>query len=193
MRQHFHSFIERIIFVPIACALVFSPLAYAQEVPVTPPASTITKEQFDALSKEEQQAFLKSRLPGLPGQGSSTTPPAQPTSIPGTVNCFDYYHCGSVQVDAYPTLAQTIPGVPLTFVGKIKNSNTYPIVDGQVYAKIFHKETGRDEGLTHQNGYPAVDFFLVKDNINVLAQSEEDITFDWKVPYGTKGGDYEIA
>ncbi len=27
----------------------------------------------------------------------------------------------------------------------------------------------------------------------MLAQSEKDITFDWNVPYGTRGGDYEIA
>lgn len=189
MKQYLQSFIERIIFVPITCALVFSPLPYAQAASITPSAPTITKEQFDALSKEEQQVFLQTRFPK---QGSST-PPVQQASLSGTVNCFDYYHFGSVQVDASPTLAQTIPGIPLTFVGKIKNSNTYPIVDGQVYAKIFHKEAERDEGLTHQNGYSAVDFFLAKDNVNVLAQSEEDITFDWKVPYGTKGGDYEIA
>lgn len=165
------------------CAL--STLSYAQTAP------SLTKEQFDALSKEEQQAFLKTLRPQ---QGSSTPPvPVQTANTPGTVNCFDYYRFGSVQVDVSPTLAQTIPGIPLTFKGKIKNDNPYPITNGQVYAKIFYKEAGRDEGVTHQNGYPAVDFFLAKDSIDMLAQSEKDITFDWNVPYGTRGGDYEIA
>lgn len=195
MKKYILSFIERIIFVPIACALVFSPFAFAQETPTSPQVPTLTEEQFNALSDEEKRAVIEARFPNLSRGGSSTpsVQPSAPEAPQNTVNCFDYYHFGSVQVDVSPTLSQTIPGIPLTFVGKIKNSNPYPITDGQVYAKIFLKEEGRDDGLTHQNGYPAVDFFLAKDNVDILAQTEEDITFDWKVPYGTRGGDYEIA
>lgn len=189
MKKRSKSFIERIIFVPIACALVFSPLAYAQEVPTAPPKHTITKEQFDALSNDEKQAYIQS----LNRSKGSTTPQiSRPTLPEGATSCFEYYRFGSVQVDVSPTLSQTVPGVPMTFKGKIKNANKYPIVDGQVYAKIFYAGKNGD-AFSHNDGYPLVDFILVKDGVVINGESEQDITFDWHVPYFAQGGEYNVA
>ncbi|MGA7884029.1 MAG: hypothetical protein WCD63_24490, partial [Terrimicrobiaceae bacterium] len=48
----------------------------------------------------------------------------QPTAAApaNTVNCFDYYHFGSVQVDVTPSVASSVSGVPITFTGKIRKS-----------------------------------------------------------------------
>lgn len=189
MMKHSQSFIERIIFVPIACALVFTPLAYAQEAPTTPLKHTITREQFDALSNDGKQAYIQS----LNRNKSSTTPQVSRLTLPeGATSCFEYYRFGSVQVDVSPTLKQTVPGVPMTFKGKIKNANKYPVVDGQVYAKIFYAGKNSD-AFTHRDGYPLVDFILVRDEVVINGESEQDITFDWQVPHYAQGGEYNVA
>lgn len=116
--------------------------------------------------------------------------PDIPDQLPtpaNTVNCFDYYRFGSVQVDLTTTLPQTIPGVPLTFTGMLKNENTYPVVGGSVYVKIFK----HDEGETKRNGYPLVAFFEAGKDINIPASSEQPFSFDWQVPQSLSGGSYE--
>jgi hypothetical protein len=103
------------------------------------------------------------------------------------VRCFDYYNFGSVQVDASPiTLTNIIPGKPITFQGKIFNSNAYPVVNGQVYVKIFKKDQP-NESLLRINGYPIVDFFLAKDTISIAGNAVQDIAFDWQVPESARG------
>lgn len=170
-------FLRLILTLSLALIPAFS---YAQEF--TP---SITEEEFNALSKEEQQKIIESIPPPL-------VSPSVSANTPGAMNCFDYYTFGSMQVDVSPTLGQTIPGMPVTFVGNIKNANPYPVVDGQVWVKIFKKDEQSDS-LTHQNGYPLVDFFLAKDNVVIGAESEQPITFDWNVPETAGGGEYEAA
>lgn len=155
----------------------------------SPEARILTREQFDALSNDERRTYLQS----LNRSRSSTTPQiSRPTLPEGATSCFEYYRFGSVQVDISPTLLQTVPGVPMTFKGKIKNANKYPIVDGQVYAKIFYTGKGGD-AFSHHDGYPLVDFILVKDSIVINAETEQDIAFDWQVPHFARGGEYNIS
>lgn len=162
------------------------------EIPIPPslPASpldvdysTLTEAKFKALSKEEQQKVLNQMRFASPLAASPETPQ-------NTVNCFDYYSFGSVQVDLSPTLEQTIPGMPITFTGTLKNANAYPVVGGQVYAKIFKVD---DTDLTHQNGHPLVSFFLVQDNVVIPANGEIPATFTYQVPENMAGGEYTIA
>lgn len=117
---------------------------------------------------------------------------SSPESVPGTVSCFDYYTFGSVQVDVSPTLVtDIIPGSEITFAGSIKNANPYPVVDGQVYVKIFKLGQTSDDD-TRLNGYPIVDFFLAKDSIALDAGEQQDISFNWPVPSGMSG-EYQAA
>lgn len=142
-------------------------------------------EAFNALSEAEQEAYLQSLQP--------TTPlPALPTSPAEAIDCFDYYTFGSVQVDLSATLQQTVPGVPMTFSGTVTNNNPYPVVDGQIYVKLFKRDSV-DSALAHQNGYPLVDFFLVADDVNLLANASQPLSFDWLVPQNAPGGEYEAA
>ena len=110
----------------------------------------------------------------------------------GAVDCFDYYHFGSVQVNLSPTLDQTVPGSTLTFRGVIKNENTYPIVDGTVYVKIF-KRTEQDAQNVRDNGYPLVDQFLLPETYTLAAKGEKQASFDWMVPVNAEGGEYYAA
>lgn len=122
------------------------------------------------------------------------TPPVlfSPTeAIKGAVNCFDYYHFGSVQADIEGSGGGTVSGAPMHFRGNIKNDNTYPIVGGALYAKVFRKQT--DDSLIHQNGNNLVDQFFVKDNISIPTKGKIPVEFDWQVPSYAISGEYQIA
>ncbi len=115
-----------------------------------------------------------------------------PAADQGQVDCFDYYHFGSVQVDLSPTLNQTVPGETLNFQGTIKNENDYPIVNGTVYVKIFRKSE-ENKDLVFDNGYPLVDQFLLPDTYTLPAKGEKPAAFDWVVPMNAAGGEYYAA
>jgi hypothetical protein len=104
------------------------------------------------------------------------------------VNCFDYYHFGSVQVHANPVFTSVASGAPLEFSGVIENQNPYPIVDGAVYVKVFRYGTGDTK-----NGPDVVDQFFVKDGITLAAGSSTPITFSWNVPSTARSGEYGMA
>ncbi len=157
-------------------------------VPVSAQTTTGSPQEGKSktLSKEEQEKLLKTLPPTAFVGGEEIA------NIPGVVDCFDYYTFGSVQVDVAPILEQTVPGTPYTFAGVIKNNNAYPVVDGQVYVKIF-KHDASSEALVKENGYPLVAFFLAKDNLVLKANSEQSVTFDWHVPEAFDGGTYTAA
>ena len=165
--------------------VAFVPVLHAQTLPSDIPEDikVLLEKNPATLTDAERQKVLPFLVPSLP---PSPEAPADST------NCFDDYSFGSVQVDAAPTLEQTLPGLPLTFSGTIKNANPYPVVNAQVYVKIFKKDQPT-EALTKQNGYPLVAFFLAKDNIHINAKSDQPISFDWNVPAYAAGGDYEAA
>ena len=121
-------------------------------------------------------------------------PPAfgQPTAAApaNTINCFDYYHFGSVQVDVTPSVASAVSGVPITFTGSIKNENPYPVVDGSVYVKIFRE---RGNGEKDFNGPDVVDQFYAADNLTIPANGELPITINWNIPAYAVSGQYKIA
>lgn len=114
-----------------------------------------------------------------------------PAEVPGSVNCFDYYDFGSVQVDIESAIASTVSGVPMNFRGKVVNNNDYPIVDGAVYVKIFKKQ--KDAEKIQANGHLLVDQFFAKEGITLPARGSKEISFDWKVPNYAPSGDYQIA
>lgn len=146
---------------------------------------TLIQKDPNTLTEEEKQKMTPFFHPSLAQSPVNA-------NTPGAINCFDHYRFGSVQVDVSPTLASTVPGTTLGFTGKIKNDNEYPIVAGEVYAKIFLKKQ-QDDALTHQNGYALVDQFVVKDDIVLRAQGEQEVSFTWQVPNTAEAGDYQIA
>ena len=109
---------------------------------------------------------------------------------PNTVDCFDYYHFGSVQVDVTPSVASAVSGVPITFTGKIKNANPYPIVDGSVYVKIFRQ---RGNGEKDVNGPDVVDQFYAAEGLTISANGELPISINWNIPSYAVSGEYKMA
>lgn len=109
-----------------------------------------------------------------------------------TINCFDYYKFGSVQVDLESSLSQTVPGVPMLILGTATNNNPYPIVDGAVYVKVF-RNSDKDEVNAQTNGYDLVDQFFVLERMSLDAHASKHFEFEWKVPYSAIGGEYQIV
>ena len=131
-------------------------------------------------------SFAAAQTQPPPPLSPGGTAPTQP----GTVNCFDYYHFGSVQVDVTPSVASAVSGVPITFTGTIKNANPYPIVDGAVYVKIFRE---RGDGSKDSNGPDVVDQFYALENISIPANGELPISINWQIPSYAASGEYKIA
>ena len=153
-----------------------------------PEIQALLKKDAKTLTDEEKQKIF-----AIIGPGPSLAQPSV-AAPEGTVNCFDYYHFGSVQVDIEPSIASTVPGVPISFKGKVRNDNPYPIIAGSVYAKVFKKGgDAKDDSLIHQNGYALVDQFFAKEGVAVPAKSDQDISFDWKIPRSLESGDYQIV
>ena len=136
-----------------------------------------------ALTAQPLVALAQDAPPPALGQPSAATPV-------GTVNCFDYYHFGSVQVDVTPSVASAVSGVPITFTGKIKNANPYPIVDGSVYVKIFRE---RGDGSKDSNGPDVVDQFYAMDGLTIPANGQLPASITWNIPAYAELGQYRIA
>lgn len=166
-------------------------VAFAQAPGLPADIQALLKKDPKTLTDEER-AKLTQPLKFLSAQPGESVQSSESADAPGTVSCFDHYRFGSVQVDVSPTLGSTVPGATLGFTGKMKNDNDYPVVAGQVYAKIFLKKA-QDEALTHQNGYSLVDQFVVESDLSLPAKGERDISFSWMVPNAAEAGDYQIA
>jgi hypothetical protein len=119
-------------------------------------------------------------------------PRYQTAPYEGNVECFDYYKYNSVQAIVEPTLQQTVPGAKMNFVGKVVNENEYPVVDVQIYAKVFYEKQKSPE-LMVRNGYPLVDRFLVVDDLEIPARGERSIEFSWQVPPMSPAGEYGVT
>ena len=119
--------------------------------------------------------------------------PAQTVDLAqgGLVNCFDYYHFGSVQARITPSVLTTVSGTPISFSGQLTNANPYPIVNGTLYVKIF--KLRKNAAAKNVNGPYVVDQFVAKDNISIPASGNIPLTFDWNVPSYAQSGEYQVA
>ena len=134
---------------------------------------------------------LSSLSPALAQTATSTPPPSLPdVAATSPLNCFDYYTFGSVQADLVPQVAQTVPGALLTFTGEVKSTNPYPLLDGTLYVKIFHRN---EKTFAEGDGNEVVDQFVVKDNITLPPNGTLPVQYEWKVPVNAEGGEYYAA
>ena len=111
-------------------------------------------------------------------------------SVSGDFSCFDYYSFGSVGITVIPEVPQTVSGVPIDFVGEMKNDNSYPILDGALYAKVFRIDTESQEA---DDAHSVVDQFVVIDDINIEANASLPIEHSWRVPVDAVSGDYYVG
>lgn len=164
----------------------------------------LSAESVKYLSPQEIRNILNSKTPaetladqkawvekyGTPEQKAALTNPQSANStLPNTVNCFDYYHFGSVQVRLTAPKSNFNPGDVINFKGPIINQNDYPIVSGTLYVKIFRNRNAVNDA----NGPDVVDQFIASDNITIPARGEVPVSFSWKVPSSLTTGSYKIA
>ena len=109
----------------------------------------------------------------------------------GTVNCFDYYTFGSVQVNVTANVMSAVSGIPVTFSGTISNDNPYPLVDGALFVKIFRFTDDASE--QNVNGPDVVDQFFVREGIALPPHSEFPIAFSWDISSYAMTGEYRLA
>ena len=126
-------------------------------------------------------------LPGSLDHPSILTAPEQS----GTVNCFDYYHFGSIEANLIASITHTVPGVPVEIKGSLSNHNPYPLIDGSLYVRIFKLEP--DSANAHKDGYLVVDQFIAKEGIIIPAYGTTTLQFTWTVPGHLASGEYRIA
>jgi len=105
-------------------------------------------------------------------------------------DCFDYYTFNSVSLGLSADLDTILAGSPFVVSGTITNENTYPLVDGQVYAKVFRKVTDEEFGA---QGNDLVAFFKVEDNVVLAGKKSRALTASWNTPYYATPGDYQMV
>ncbi len=163
--QYHSSYMKRLLSAALL-SIAFPVSVFAQSAPIVPQA-------------------VQDELPVVISSAANAPVPA----AHGVVNCFDYYHFGSIQADITAAVSGTVSGAPITFSGTLENTNPYPIVDGALYVKIF-----KSRGSTKDaNGPDVVDQFLVKGDLVIPANGSIPISFDWKVPAAAETGEYSVA
>lgn len=105
-------------------------------------------------------------------------------------NCFNYYKTGSVEINIGAEKGQfIIPGAEIKFQGFVLNTNSYPIVDGAVYAKIY-KAAAKNSNPAGDN--LVAEFYAVK-GLNIAAGKQAPVSFSFKLPNFAMTGDYYIV
>lgn len=109
------------------------------------------------------------------------------------ISCFDEtlkgYEYGSVNVTSVPTLTQVSQGSELSIVTTLTNNNAHPIIDAQVYVRIFRT----DKTEKNVSGPRIVDQFVAVEGIVLAANTTEHVSFSWQVPKDAEPGEYSVA
>jgi hypothetical protein len=116
--------------------------------------------------------------------------PRPETQTVGNIQCFDYYTFGSLDTAIEASNKETVPGATITFSGTVTNQNPYPVVDGDLWVKIFRED---ESTMENNNGNPIVDQFKVRDAMLLKANEAQTIQYEWKVPLNARAGSYYAA
>jgi hypothetical protein len=159
-----------------------------------PKLSQMPAKQLDQMAYQLATTIVRGKNP--PAGSIATTSLAatakggQGIAQNGLASCFSYYHFGSVQANLNANTPSAAAGSAITFSGTLVNQNTYPLVDGTLYVKIFRYPSGQ---FDIQNGPDVVDQFIALDNITLPASSSTPATFSWKIPSYALSGKYAVA
>ncbi|MCD6246807.1 MAG: hypothetical protein J7J87_00020 [Candidatus Diapherotrites archaeon] len=113
------------------------------------------------------------------------------TNIEATgVNCFDYYRFGSIKFQFPHATKKTYnAGETANIIAVIKNTNPYPVVQGNVWAQVYliNEESG-----SRQGSY-MIDEFLVMEDLYLDTNQEYPLSFEWYIPENSPSGEYYVA
>jgi len=106
------------------------------------------------------------------------------------VNCFDHYHFGSVSFEwLHADKHRYNPGDTVNFETTIKNNNSYPLVEGGVFAQVYwlNKESGDTQGDN------LIKEFWVMNELSLDANQGYPLQFTYRIPKKAPNGYYYVA
>jgi hypothetical protein len=110
-------------------------------------------------------------------------------SFYGVLNCSDYYKQDSVKAEMKSEIEKTLPGATVLLTGQLKNENSFPIVDGFLFAKVFKDDSAVREA---SGANEVVDQLIVKEDISLPSRGALPIEHEWTVPINAEGGTYYV-
>ncbi|MDB5238675.1 MAG: Ig domain protein group 2 domain protein [Candidatus Parcubacteria bacterium] len=116
---------------------------------------------------------------------------AQTPAADGQFNCFDLFKFGSVAVNLTSETQTISAGSEMTVKAHIENQNSYPIVDGSVYIKVYRLQDSNPNRMI--NGDNIVEQMYAVKNITLPAHGSLDKSFSWSVPSMARTGKYQIV
>ena len=109
-------------------------------------------------------------------------------------NCFDVYKFNNIDLsinldqNEYEIGSESKPGAGLmSFVGSIKNNNSYPLPDLKIRGRIVKIEQEGDRRIVK-----TVEEIIIKENINLASKESQEINESYVLPIKATKGDYEI-
>lgn len=119
---------------------------------------------------------------------------------------FDRYKFNSVTAEIWPPKDEYEVGSTVPFKVQITSGNDYPIVNGNVYVKIFKRQgevINNKEGVNFhetkqienelENGGYLIDQFNALEDISLDAKGTKTLEFNWQVPKYLPAGEYRIV
>lgn len=118
---------------------------------------------------------------------------AAPESVPAIDQfvCSDFYRENSVTLTVTANGDTAATDNPLTFTGEVENTNSYPIVEGEVWVKIYQVENASDTKKRKRTNL--VGYFKAVDDVSIKAFSKTPINFSWTPPTSLVSGDYDAT
>lgn len=173
-------------FLVLLLVFISSNTVFAQSDELIQKLESISSQEdfnnfIDELTPEDEQEFFGSFVDtqGLGGD------------IPGAVNCFDHYEFGSVTAKPFSEIRTASSGQMLGFGLEIVNNNPYPVVDLEVYVRVFRSQ--EDSANTKNNADHIVDQFRVVEDLSLLANESKRTEFFWNIPQDVLSGNYRLV
>lgn len=115
---------------------------------------------------------------------------AQQGEILEKAECFEFLEPFSAIAEVSPEIASGLAGAQMRFFVTAKNENSFPIVDGAIYVKIFQKQANTTNA--QKNGHNLVDQFFAKEGLSLKPMEVRKMDFLWTIPARAPGGEYLI-
>ena len=104
--------------------------------------------------------------------------------------CFDYYTFGSVDAPIHAKTTNPAAGTTAEFTVNLTNNNPYPVVDANVYIKLFRARPAGEQSaqLAH-----LVDQFQAIEGVTIPANATRERTFTYDIPSSLPSGEYNVV
>jgi len=124
---------------------------------------------------------------GFPHARAQSEKEPSPASQSPVIDCFQYYKFGSIKLNLSPEKYTYLSGDLVKFKGTVTNENDHPVVNGEIYVKIYRRD---QQGAQAKNGEFQISQFVGLKNILLSAKQQKELEFEYKLPAGLAKGEY---